>query len=338
MGRFTRQIFFIFLLLSSAAFAQSVKGELFRIPPRPAPPPPQPQLVDGAPIREATVDIVLSGVAATTAIDLTLGNSSNVPREATVNLPIAAGQQMARFALDFNGHLRYAMAVEKSRGREVFEAIERRRVDPALLEKTEGENFRLRVFPIMPQGTRKARFELIEAAAGELVRIAPPSDALRTLDHFAAKLHISGDTLPEVRLGGRPLHVQAEPGGFLVILDDHQWSNAMPIEVRRHVKPVAVAIDASGKDHWLVADVPVPVMSGARRIAPVIGLLWDSSTSHSKEAADIEMAELDSYFKAMGNGEVHLQRLRDHAEPIQRFTVTHGDWTELRDTLRKNAV
>ena len=335
MGRLIRNICFSFLVLSSAALAQSSKNEFFRPAPMPLPLPPSPQFVEGAPIREATVDIQLSAVAATTIIDLTLGNSASVPRGATVNLPIAAGQQMARFALDFNGHLRYAVAIEKARGREVFEAVERRRVDPALLEKTEGDNFRLRVFPIMPQGTRKARFELIQSAAGELVRISPPSDALSKLDHFAAKLHISGDAPPEVRLGGRTLHAQAEPGGFVVMVDDHQWSNAMPIEVRRHVKPVAVAIDAAGKDRWLVADVPVPAAAGARRIASVVQLLWDSSGSHTQEAADLEIAELDSYFKAMGNGEVHLQRLRDQAEPMQRFTVSHGDWTELREALRK---
>jgi tetratricopeptide (TPR) repeat protein len=335
MGRLSCKVCFIFFLLSSAAFSQSQKSEFLRPAPFPVAPPRQPVLVEGAPIRDATVDIQLSGVAATTTIDLTLGNASSVAREATVNLPIAAGQQMARFALDFNGQLRYAVAVEKSRGREVFEAIERRRVDPALLEKTEGDNFRLRVFPIMPQATRKARFELIQPAAGDVIRLAPPSDALNKLDHFTAKLHVSGETAPEVQLGGRTLHAQAEPGGFVVQIDDHQWSNAVPIEVRRHTRRMAVAIDASGKDHWLVADMPVPVPGGTRRIAPAVELLWDSSASHSKQSADLEIAELDSYFKTMGNGEVHLQRLRDHAEPMQRFSVNHGDWTELRDALRK---
>jgi hypothetical protein len=234
MCRLTRQICFIFFLLSSAAFAQSGRSDLFRPPPLPVPPPRQPVLVEGAPIRDATVDIQLSGVAATTTVDLILGNPNSVPREATVNLPIAAGQQMARFALDFNGQLRYAVAVEKSHGREVFEAIERRRVDPALLEKTEGDNFRLRVFPIMPQATRKVRFELIQPIAGEVIRLAPPSEAISKLDHFTARLHISGEMAPDVHLAGRELHVQAEPGGFVVQIDAREWSNAVPLEVRRH--------------------------------------------------------------------------------------------------------
>ena len=333
MDRRICRICFTFLLFSSVSTAQPVSAE--RVRPVPIPrPPPTVTLVDGAPVKEAAVDIQLTGVAATTTIDLTLGNSDNVPREATINLPIAGGQQMVRFALDFNGRMRYAVAVEKARGREVFEAIERRRVDPALLEKTEGDNFRLRVFPIMPHATRKARFELIQPVSGDLLQIPPPSDALNRLEHYVAKLHIAGDSLPDVQLGGRALHVQAEPGGYVVQIDDRQWSNAEPLEIRRHARRPSIAIDSSGKEHWLVADVPVPVTGGSRRIAPVVSLLWDSSASHSKDAADIEIAELDSYFKAMSNGEVHLQRLRDRAEPIQRFSIVHGDWTELRNALR----
>ena len=44
--------------------------------------------------------------------------------------------------------------MNKNKGKQVFEAIEHRRVDPGLLEKVDGNNFRTRIYPIMPNGER----------------------------------------------------------------------------------------------------------------------------------------------------------------------------------------
>ena len=53
------------------------------------------------------------------------------------------------------GKLRQAVVVEKEKGREVFEEVVRRGIDPGLAEITKGNVFRTRVYPIPANGTKR---------------------------------------------------------------------------------------------------------------------------------------------------------------------------------------
>ena len=54
------------------------------------------------------------------------------------------------------------MPVPKDKGRQVFDDVTRARVDPALLERTAGNAFKLRVYPLPPQGTRRVVLQIAE--------------------------------------------------------------------------------------------------------------------------------------------------------------------------------
>lgn len=81
------------------------------------------------------VDVQVQGTLATTTWDLTVANPQDRVLEGELVFPLGEGQTISRFALDVNGALREGVVVEKSKGRQVFEAIVRRGVDPGLLEK-----------------------------------------------------------------------------------------------------------------------------------------------------------------------------------------------------------
>ena len=87
---------------------------------------------------------------------MTMVFRSNANRilEGRLTFPLPEGVSVSGYALDINGKLRNAVPVEKEKAKEVFESIERRRVDPGILEKVEGNNFRTRIYPIMPNSTR----------------------------------------------------------------------------------------------------------------------------------------------------------------------------------------
>src|SRR5258706_16190171 len=53
-------------------------------------------------------------------------------------------------AMDVDGKLRDGVPVEKTRGQAIFEEVTRARIDPALLQVTQGNNYKLRVYPILP--------------------------------------------------------------------------------------------------------------------------------------------------------------------------------------------
>ena len=61
---------------------------------------------------------------------------------------------IAGMAMDLDGALRGAVPVEKARGQAIFEDVTRARIDPALLQQTIGNNYKLRVFPILPNASK----------------------------------------------------------------------------------------------------------------------------------------------------------------------------------------
>jgi len=119
-------------------------------------------------IESAAVATEVAGRFAVTTFDLVFRNPNARVLEGTFEFPLLDGQSIVRFALDIGGQLREAVPVEKARGRAVFEEIERRRVDPGLLEQTAGNNYRARVFPIPARGTRR----LVIAYQEDVVRRA----------------------------------------------------------------------------------------------------------------------------------------------------------------------
>jgi Ca-activated chloride channel homolog len=104
----------------------------------------------------------VNGRHAITEIDMTFFNPNSRVLEGELQFPLLDGQRVASFAMDVNGALREAVPVEKAKGQAVFEDVIRTRIDPGLLEVTQGNNFKLRVYPIPAQGTKRVLIRIAE--------------------------------------------------------------------------------------------------------------------------------------------------------------------------------
>ncbi|MEY2654475.1 MAG: hypothetical protein RLZZ524_1503, partial [Pseudomonadota bacterium] len=185
---------------------------------RPAPPalrlitPPGHQPIQ---LRLVDIQAEVVGRVVATRIEIHLRNPNPQVLEAELQFPLLEGQVVTGFALDIQGQLRAAVPVEKARGREVFEAIVRRGVDPALLEATQGTHHKLRVYPLPAGGMRRVVLELSETLSagggmGGSGRRAGHSSGTSATADAATPLPTTGRTdatapiwrLP-LRLGGR---------------------------------------------------------------------------------------------------------------------------------------
>jgi Ca-activated chloride channel homolog len=122
--------------------------------------------IDGeSPIQLQRVVIAgdISGGMAQTKVRLVFFNPNSRPLRGDLQFPLLERQKVTAFALDIDGKLRPAVPVEKEKGRQIFEDIERRQIDPALLEMTQGNNFKLRIFPIPAKGTRMVELTYAES-------------------------------------------------------------------------------------------------------------------------------------------------------------------------------
>ncbi|MBS0216566.1 MAG: DUF2135 domain-containing protein [Proteobacteria bacterium] len=287
-------------------------------------------------LEHADVTVESAGSLARTIIVLTLRNPNNRRLEGSLDFPLRPGQQVTAFALDIDGVLRDAVPVPKERGRQVFESIERRNVDPALLEQTAGNHFRLRVYPLPPQGTRQVRLVIDETMIrkGNDWQLALPVQLLSESPAFS--LHVAGRRPPEITGAFSPIRLQRDDSGHVAEVKRSAIDPAHGLALRF---PAAVAPQAyagvRGDAHYAMAEVPVEMASKPRMIPRDVVLLWDASASGRKRDHDGEMRLLDRYFKAMGNGRVHLRLLRNVGEDGGDFVVRDGDWSTLRAALSK---
>ena len=308
----------------------------------------RPQLVIAAPgdtpvrLQQVAVHAEVSGNLAITEIALTFHNPNRRVLEGELQFPLLAGQNVLGFALDVNGRMREAVPVDKARGQAVFEDITRGQVDPGLLQVTQGNNFKLRVYPIPAQGTRQVLIryaETLHKRAGGLVYRLPLEYA-DTLDNFRLDLNVAGASGAPVKSRGQfeELNFKAGANGYHAQVARDRYAGRGMLELA--IAPASGAhayTQTFDAKTYFYAQMPVPVRTAPRALPRTIGLVWDSSGSGATRDHGREFALLDHYFRRLQNGEVRLTRIRDAADPAQTFSVVNGDWRALRAALEATA-
>ena len=143
-----KKIFFtaIFLFLITNIFAQQPSFINIRIPDSKTP--------GTVRLKEFSAEAEVYADIAVTKLDMILENTTSSVLEGEVEFPLGENESITGYALDINGRLRDGVVVEKEKGRQIFEAVVRQGIDPGLVEKTAGNNFKTRVYPIPADGIR----------------------------------------------------------------------------------------------------------------------------------------------------------------------------------------
>ncbi|WMW81581.1 VIT domain-containing protein [Undibacterium cyanobacteriorum] len=288
-------------------------------------------------LKQTTIKSAVAGSIAETTIDLVFYNPNNRVLEGNLQFPLADNQKIIGFALDIGGKMRDAVPVEKAKGRQVFEEIVRRGVDPALLEMTQGNNFKLRVYPIPARGTRTVQLRIMQ----NLDRVRHQWEFPLALGFADASektqvsIHLRGiNDQPEVKFGARQINYEKALDGYKLEFSTQSLGKNSRIitSFPQPLKAQTYLQEFQGESYFL-AEVPLKSERKSRSLPSKIGLLWDSSNSATQRHIEAELDLLHHYFKAVGNAEVHLQRLRDRPEAIEIFTITNGNWSKLRKAL-----
>lgn len=285
---------------------------------------------------------IVSGLART-RVEMVFFNPNNRELEGELQFPLLAGQEIDGFALDINGELRAAVPVEKAKGKEVFEEVIRRRVDPALLETTSGENFRLRVYPLPAKGTRRVVLhysEPLQVTQGHY-RYRLALAHAQALPKFSLEVLVASPAgVPSAVMPGDTTLTLSSAGTWYrgtIQRDDFSARGWLEVAIPDgSAKPqlALASVQSWQGESYIQIDAPIKVRQSARKIPSQVGIVWDSSMSGRLRDHAAEFALLDAYFKAMGNGQVSLIRVRDVAEKEQVFKIVKGDWSALKRALQ----
>lgn len=285
------------------------------------------------------VSVEVSGALAVTTWELTFENPNRRTLEGQLEFPLLDGQTVIRFAMDVNGALREAVPVPKDKGRQVFEEIERRDVDPGLLERTAGNSYRARIYPLLP-GQRKRVLIAYqeELALRDGVPVYQLALDFPVLRHFSLELSVRGPArAPVLRQNTLGLELPAWREDFVTRAEKKDFAaNGLLVVALPPGERPAVTTETFGERTYFRAEQALEVRTRPRRAPRVLGLLWDCSGSAEARSLPYEFLALDAYFKAFREPvEVRLVRVRDVPEETEVFRVQRGDWDALRHALEQ---
>jgi len=237
-----------------------------------------------------------------------------------------------------------AVPVNKSKGKQVFEAVEHRRVDPGLLEKVDGNNFRTRIYPILPD---KERVVLIgyeqelsnfdkNNLAYQLVSKYPYK-----LDKFEININVFGaNDVPSVIRDGKEKDMELVPiSGKTVYTTFFKKTLYQPSEKLLITIPVqneipSVVVQPVNGQNYFYATTTADNTKIKKQRPDTIGLIWDNSLSCKNRDLEKELAVLEGYFKEMKNANVTLYLLNYTFEKEKEYNVVNGDWSALKSVLK----
>jgi len=284
------------------------------------------------PIRlsELSANVEIMGNIATTKLDMLFVNKGNQILEGQLDFPLGQNESVVGYALDINGKMRDGVVVEKDKGRQVFEAVVRQGIDPGLVEKTSGNNFRTRVYPFPANGSRRVQITYqseLKSQAWAANMEAPeyytyvfsalPKGRLDKFDftmtvldqetspHSWANNQDGMDSFSFERMrGGRTASVSKRDIEISKPIQFSFESNSIVEKSPLYERPVY--IQTLGKDTYFYYSRTLAAFGQEKPLPKTIAVLWDVSSSGQKRDIDRELQLLKAYVKELENPTVRV--------------------------------
>ena len=288
-------------------------------------------------LQDLSIDILVIGQTAVTTMEMTFYNPNTRVMEGEFQFPLADGQQVSRFALDINGKMREGVVVDKALGRKAFEDIVRRGIDPGLLEKTEGNNFKARVYPMPAKGTRRVLIafeqELHERDGQDYYFL--PITANTTLKNFKVRTEVVSRFVKADIQNSLQLDFKQARNSYISEVSQQNFTLNQNIALTfpKIEKPQSISATKGNKTYCYGNIALATAQPKNRPIPTEIGILWDASHSAINRDRAKEFAFLDAYFKALKNVKVVLSSFNIRTDKTLTFEVKNGNWQALKSHL-----
>ena len=105
-------------------------------------------------LRSLDIRVTVTGQFAQTTQTMCFHNPNARVLEGELTFPLPDNSVVCGYALDIDGRMVDGVIVAKKEARQILEAEIRKGIDPGLVEQTQGNVYRTRVYPIPARGTR----------------------------------------------------------------------------------------------------------------------------------------------------------------------------------------
>ena len=288
------------------------------------------------------IDVHVAANIATTTFDIVFFNPNNRILEGEFEFPLADGQHIVRYALDIDGKLREGVVAEKAKARQAFENTIRRQIDPGLVEKTVGNNFRTRIYPLPAKGSRHILIAVEQVLPQEefsqLYQL--PLYTTEPIADFSLKTVVYKSTArPEIE--NNPLSNFSFKKWKEAWVAEYSQKNYTASQTIRFTVPrtdnnetIYLAEQYKGRTYFYLNQF----MEGKgkeRTLDQQLGIFWDVSASAAKRDKSKEKELLKSYLRALGNPKVSLVPFHVTAGQPQVYDVRDGNCEALFEAIDK---
>ncbi|WOD43016.1 carboxypeptidase-like regulatory domain-containing protein [Hwangdonia lutea] len=279
------------------------------------------------------VDVV--GNIATTTYDMLFYNPTPNVLEGELAFPLGEGQRVSRLALEVNGKLREAVVVEKEQGRVAFEAVVRRRVDPVLLEKGTGNNYKARIYPIPAKGYKRVVLaheqELIFSEEAHYFNL--PLGFKNNLDHFVLEMNVFDQKMkPSLKEGHiENFKFKALYNNFYAKVEKKNYtpSESLTIKIPQYFNSnKTITFD----DYFYIYKT-LKTNKKLRKKVNEITIYWDASLSMKSRDLEKELEFLDNYINHLRDVKVELVKFSNQILSTKNYQISNGNWSNLKQAL-----
>ena len=300
-------------------------------------------------LQSLDIQVEVTGNIASTRYTMVFKNKTDRVLEGSLTFPLPDGRTVTHYALDINGKMREGVPVEKEWATEIFEEIEQRRVDPGLLERVAGNNFRTRIYPFLAQGTRTISIGYEEELPLEKdsLRYRLPMAYLNPLEKFSVTATVWKSSLKPLAaksIGEFSFDKAGENYAAAFTRKNYRPAGALSFSLPAPADiPQVMTQSAQGSRYFLVSVAP-KMETRKKQWSDDLAIIWDVSLSASQRDLKRELDALNILFAEKKNANVHLYFLNNKFKKIVNkntangeYVVDNGNWDELNSLLKTAA-
>jgi len=288
-------------------------------------------------LQSLDIQVEVTGNIASTRYTMVFKNRTPRILEGELTFPLPDGRTVTHYALDVNGRMREAVPVEKAKATQVFEEIQQRErvVDPGVLERVEGNNFRTRIYPFPANGTRTISVGYEEELALErgLLYYRLPMAYKNPLEKFTLKATVlKNGQKPLVPKSNDEIRFDAAGENYVASFSKENYKPARSLifALPSPADIPQVMLQPAQGSHYFLASVAPRMATYPKQWSDDLAIIWDVSLSASKRNLQREIEMLDMLFAENKNANIHLYFLNNKFVKIES-----GNWDKLKSILER---
>ena len=293
-------------------------------------------------ISEVKTQVRIRGHIAETRMTMTFFNPQSRNMAGDLFFPLPEGATISGYALDIEGEMVDGVVVPKDKARRIFEIETRKGVDPGLVEWVKGNNFKTRVFPIPPIGSRTVMVRYVTPLVreGKAQNYHLPLNFRDKVGKFSLKIEVIKPAAPPNLDAGKLANFSFDKweSNFVAqtTLKDQPINTDLIVAIPE-VHSRAVQLDRDKDQNVYFSTRLTNLRSNHIHQAHTpqrVALYWDASGSMSQVDRSSEISLIKQYCKRVKNVTIDVVLFRNQMQEVETFEIKQGSVSKLIHALQ----